>query len=338
MAARSLQQGLSEVKVNFEATKTKPKRAIEVILRSAAIIAIQKHNPPTSPIFQSVCKSMIETEIQSLQNQHPLERSTKKLFASYTDSADAHCFTLPFRSSNDGLMEADKYSRELSLRLANQVPETDNSSSRYFENSLQDSIGRDCIVVLGMDVNTLKPRQCLNDTIIKFWLNWLSTPRSPCDIAAEVHVFSSFFISGVMDNGYNQSMQKWLKRVNIFERKLLIFPVHAGHHWSLVAVINPKLIMQTKRGLSTQNLNYTGDVSCMIHFDSLGSFTIHDRAQIGNVVRLVLNKEWERYYNNAIDKTNLPFNHRSFKLHCPFGKSHAIRRIIPLITRIHRRC
>jgi Ulp1 family protease len=169
-----------------------------------------------------------------------------------------------------------------------------------------------------MDVETLKPGQCINDAIIKFWMNWLKTPRSPHDAVADVHVFSTYFVSGIMNHGYNPSMQRWLKRVNIFDKKLLILPIHAGHHWSLVAVFNPKLIMQTKKRMSTPN--YTGDVSCMVHLDSLGSTTIHDRISIGNSVRLVLNKEWDRHYNNGTDRTNMPFNHRSFKLHCPKGK------------------
>ena len=61
-------------------------------------------------------------------------------------------------------------------------------------------------------------------------------------------------------------------------------------------------------------------VSCMIHLDSLGSSTMHDRRQLGWAIRGVLNVEWGRHFNDSLDKEAKPFTHRTFHLHYPRGK------------------
>eukprot|EP00984_Skeletonema_dohrnii_P033870 scaffold31937_cov184-Skeletonema_dohrnii-CCMP3373.AAC.1 len=55
----------------------------------------------------------------------------------------------------------------------------------------------------------------------------------------------------------------------------------------------------------------------MIHLDSLGSSTVHDRHQLGWAIRGVLNVEWGRHFNDTLDKEAKPFTHRTFKLHYP---------------------
>ena len=48
---------------------------------------------------------------------------------------------------------------------------------------------------------------------------------------------------------------------------------------------------------------------------------MHDKEQLGSAVRDVLNKEWDRHNNDALDKTDRPFTHRqSFKILFPRGK------------------
>lgn len=151
----------------------------------------------------------------------------------------------------------------------------------------------------------------------------MTTPRCPEDNTSSVHICSTFLLSSVLNDGYNERYQKWLKNVNIFDKSMVLFPVHLAHHWSLIVVLNPKLINQTKRRWNDPM--YTGDVFAMIHLDCLGCGTVHNKQHLARAVRGILNKEWDKYNNNALDKTNRPFSHRheSCKLYSPKGESYS---------------
>jgi Ulp1 family protease len=166
-----------------------------------------------------------------------------------------------------------------------------------------------------MNVNTLMPGRWLNDAIVNFWIKWVSVPRSPNDLASKVHVFSSHFLSSVLTNNYSSGLKRWLRKINIFEKKLLLFPFHGAGHWSLVAVFNPSLIKQTSRRWG--DASYSNEVACMVHFDSLGQRTTHSGRDISWAVRLVLNSEWDRHYNVTLDRTARPFTHRCLPLLTP---------------------
>ena len=118
-AAGVLQSGRKEeVRLIFEANKTKTKTMISVVLRLALILSIQKHDL-NSPTFEAMIKSTVDAEINSAQviddmiHQH---RATKGGFEDFVANNNSHCFTLPFKSSDASLLKADDYSRELSSR------------------------------------------------------------------------------------------------------------------------------------------------------------------------------------------------------------------------------
>ena len=171
-----------------------------------------------------------------------------------------------------------------------------------------------------MDLATLKPEQWLNDAVLQFWFKWISTPRCPDDNVSSVHICSTYLLSGVLSEGYSERMKKFLKNVNIFEKKIVMFPVHLASHWSLVAVLNPNLIKQTKAKFGDPS--YSRELTAMIHLDSLRSRTLHSRKQLAQAVRNVLNAEWRRHHDDALDRYEMPFSHRhkSFQLHCPTGE------------------
>ena len=324
-ACSQLQDGHREARLQFSAkrsssTSAGAKIVVIVIVTLASILAIMKF-PVKSTIAHTCCDNMVKTGIQYQEIEAPpsSEKLFQRSFAPVVSDRNAKCFVLPFKSDNQSLLSADQCSADLSSRLIKLVSNQDESLSGYFENSLKDSIGGKYLTIHGMDLDTLRPQQCLNDAVLNFWFKWVTTPRSPQDTSSQVYVCSTYFLPGVLAEGYNSRYQKWLKKVNLFEKKLVIFPVHLGHHWSLVAVINPGLIKQTKARWG--DTSYTGDVTAMIHLDSLGSSSVHDKEQLGSAVRDVLNKEWDRHNNDALDKTDRPFTHRqSFKILFPRGK------------------
>ena len=325
-AEELLKDGRRDVRLEFTATKkVKTAMTVCVVVSLASILSLQKLAIGTA-MCQSLCNESIRIGLMVQKSEDEIERKTanvsrRLVFDDFApiDSNSARCFTLPFKSNNLSLLSADAHSRELSTRLARHSTNTDASFAQYFEHSLADTVGNNSLVVNGMDASTLKPERCLNDSIINFWMSWLITPRSPQDTNSPIHAFSTHFLAGVMTNGYTDSLQRWLKRVNIFEKKLLLFPVHLGHHWSLIAVLNPKLIKQTRARWGSNN--YTRNVTCMLRLDSLGCTTIHDGSQLAYAIRLVLNKEWGRHFNTNLDQDSRPFNHRdkACQLHFPQG-------------------
>ena len=160
----------------------------------------------------------------------------------------------------------------------------------------------------GADINSVKSRQEFTVGIVHFWLKWLVTPRVANDPKFQVYAASPLLLTGVLSDGYTPSLQKLLHGVNIFEKKLVMFPVYAGQHWSQIAVFNPININQTSKRWKDET--YTSDVAAIVHLDSMSSDTPHDRHKLSHAVWNILNKEWEIHCNIAIDKTSLPFHIR----------------------------
>ena len=52
---------------------------------------------------------------------------------------------------------------------------------------------------------------------------------------ADVYVYSTFFYTKLLSDGHH-AVQTWNKGVDIFSKRLLIFPVHLQAHWCLSAV------------------------------------------------------------------------------------------------------
>ncbi|KAL7747467.1 hypothetical protein RI367_007223 [Sorochytrium milnesiophthora] len=89
------------------------------------------------------------------------------------------------------------------------------------------------------DIGTLLPRQWLNDEVINFYGNMIMqrAAQNP-DKYPDLHYFNSFFYSSLRDQGY-QKVRRWTKKVDIFRKDYVIFPVHLGNHWCC-GVINFK--------------------------------------------------------------------------------------------------
>ncbi len=326
-----------EVSLTLDYKPSGLNHAIQVAISSPDILWLQRNDPnPKSPRTQQLCRKLVDDTLKpktrtsakkpprpSAKTKRP-SRPSAEYDKFVTAAGNEHCFSLPFRSSNPSrLLECDMHSTEIcTLRLQmvqggnNGNGSIDSSACRYFEHSLRDNLGKNPIIINGSDVNTLMPGRWLNDSIINFWMRWIGTPRSPNndDMASQVHVFSSHFLSSVMLNNYSSDLKRWLRKrkINIFEKKLLLFPFHGVSHWSLVAVYNPRLIKQTSRRWG--DATYSKEVACMIHFDPLGVVSPHSGRDIAWAVRLVLNSEWDYHCNDTLDKTSRPFTHRCLPL------------------------
>lgn len=119
-----------------------------------------------------------------------------------------------------------------------------------------------------MDLLRLRPMTYLNDSIINFYLKHLmvqyyqnkgnndvvSTSRDWDDLDGEgIHIFPSFCYTRIVDilgpssNGNTKTnrqkiwneLKSWTKRIDIFQKKMLIFPINQALHWTCVVVFHP---------------------------------------------------------------------------------------------------
>ena len=298
-----------EESVSIDFTPTRSNINIPVTISASGVLWLRKMDPdPSSPNSQELCKRLVADTLKSTVSAQKSTHLPSRGYQAFVNG-NGHCFSLPFTSTDPSqLLSCGMYSTEIANHR-------NGSNGNYFWNSLRDKIGTNPIIINGMDVRTLLPRNYLNDSIINFWIRWISIPQSPDDSASQVQVFSSHFLSGVLSNNYSSDMKRWLRKINIFDKKLLLFPFNAVNHWSLVAVFNASKIQQTsKRWGETR---YTNEVCCMMHFDSLGNNTLHDGSEIAWAIRTVLNSEWDRHHNTTLDRTSRPFTHRCLPLLTP---------------------
>ncbi|XP_078259869.1 sentrin-specific protease 2-like [Rhinoraja longicauda] len=100
------------------------------------------------------------------------------------------------------------------------------------------------------DISTLCNYSWLNDEVINFYM-CLIMERSKETYFPGVYAFNTFFYLKLHTGGY-QTVKQWTKGVDLFEKDLILVPVHLGVHWCLtVADLRKKLIL---------------------HFDSMGQW------------------------------------------------------------------
>ena len=114
-------------------------------------------------------------------------------------------------------------------------------------------------ITLG-DLHRLNPNEFLNDTLIEFYLLYIRDRIIPERHRSKFHFFNSFLFTRLSEYGghsegvrevYNQSVKKWTKGVNLFEKDWIVLPINDAdrHHWSLVIIAHPGRAMRPK-GLS----------------------------------------------------------------------------------------
>lgn len=100
----------------------------------------------------------------------------------------------------------------------------------------------DGINISEKDLKCLKPMTFLNDNIINFYLKYMYRCLLDDRQRQKVHIFDSFFCEA-LDQIDETRVQRWLRRVNIFEKEILMVPALIDEHWFLIVVRNPCAIL-----------------------------------------------------------------------------------------------
>uniref|UniRef100_A0A8C2ZZL0 SUMO specific peptidase 5 n=2 Tax=Cyclopterus lumpus TaxID=8103 RepID=A0A8C2ZZL0_CYCLU len=80
------------------------------------------------------------------------------------------------------------------------------------------------------DLGTLEEQNWLNDQIINMYGELIMETTQH-----KVHFFNSFFHKQLVAKGYD-GVKRWTKKVDLFSKWLLLFPIHLEIHWSLITV------------------------------------------------------------------------------------------------------
>lgn len=84
------------------------------------------------------------------------------------------------------------------------------------------------------DIQTLEPGEWLNDEIINFYMNLL-VQRNDSEGYPALHAFSTFFYPKLKHGGYS-AVKRWTRGMNLFEKEIILVPIHQKVHWSLIEI------------------------------------------------------------------------------------------------------
>eukprot|EP01083_Nonionella_stella_P056067 147845_1 len=99
-------------------------------------------------------------------------------------------------------------------------------------------VGRGVTVTVG-DLNLLKDKLFLNDSLADFYLKYLEQTTIPTSSTSSFHVFNTFFFKKILsasESKMHATVKRWTRNVNIFEKDFLLVPVLNRQHWYLVIV------------------------------------------------------------------------------------------------------
>ncbi|KAJ1806790.1 hypothetical protein LPJ75_004969 [Coemansia sp. RSA 2598] len=89
--------------------------------------------------------------------------------------------------------------------------------------------------VTAHDMGTLKPGTWLNDEVINFYMQLIMSRADKRSELPRVHAFNTFFYSTLRDGGYAR-VRRWTRKIKLFEKDLVVVPVHLGVHWCCATI------------------------------------------------------------------------------------------------------
>ena len=88
--------------------------------------------------------------------------------------------------------------------------------------------------LLKKDIGTLRPKEELNDSIINFYLMMMLMAHHD-----KLYCFNTFFYRKLFkDFEYNyDNVSTWGKKLDLFDKDIILVPVHRDNHWTLISVV-----------------------------------------------------------------------------------------------------
>ncbi|KAF8681759.1 hypothetical protein HU200_045196 [Digitaria exilis] len=194
------------------------------------------------------------------------------------------------------------------------------SVAEDFEDVIYPQGEPDAVSISKRDADLLLPETFVNDTIIDFYIKYLST-RIESTEKRRYHFFNSFFFRKLADLDKDQGrapegraaflrVRKWTRKINVFEKDFLFIPVNFSLHWSLIVICYPGEVVTSKDG----DTDLSAEVPCILHMDSLKG----SHAGLKDIIQSYLWEEWkERHPDSASDNSDKFLNLRFVSLELP---------------------
>ncbi|KAL7578136.1 hypothetical protein ACA910_012582 [Epithemia clementina (nom. ined.)] len=156
------------------------------------------------------------------------------------------------------------------------------------------------LTVQTSDFLRLEPEQYLNDTLIDFWMKWISRGDT-----SNTHFFTTHFYTTLAKKGV-AGVKNWTQKkgIDVFTKKFVFFPINKNFHWSLAVAVNPGHIQYGEPDEDNK------PHACLLFFDSLKA---HSKFQVAKKILAWLNAEWKRI-NGVEDE---PFTSKSMAVYAP---------------------
>uniref|UniRef100_A0A7S3V8R4 Ubiquitin-like protease family profile domain-containing protein n=1 Tax=Chaetoceros debilis TaxID=122233 RepID=A0A7S3V8R4_9STRA len=172
------------------------------------------------------------------------------------------------------------------------------------------------VTVRGEDYERLEPYEFLNDSLIDFWMKWISRKEDPK--TTDIHIFTTQFFTRLEDDG-PESVSSWTKKkgIDIFTKKFIFIPVNKDIHWSLVVIVNPGKLMNMYEmdNFDEEEDEAKMDVPFILLLDSLRA---HNKKNLKRHLYGWLNFEAKRLNKfPKLLKVRYPFNSRYMPLSAP---------------------
>lgn len=162
------------------------------------------------------------------------------------------------------------------------------------------------IQVLQMDLATLKDGVEVNDSIVDFFLMYISQSLDQ-DLLDSIHVFSSFFYTRLStrvqtgetfvlpgpDERFVKASQ-FTRRVDIFKKKFIFIPVCRSGHWFLSLIYNLPTLTSRRRKDDGCTVVPILMIDSIVYGPDRKNFTCSpsSREQEANIIRSFIEYEW----------------------------------------------
>lgn len=158
----------------------------------------------------------------------------------------------------------------------------------------------DPVSISERDIELLLPERFINDTIIDFYIKYISNRIRPPE-RQRFHFFNCFFFRKLADLDKDssrvhdgaeafQNVRKWTKNVDLFAKDFIFIPVNFSLHWSLIIICHPGEVTKSEDELQNSN-----KLPCILHMDSIRG----SHRGFTNLFQSYLLEEWKERHIEA---------------------------------------
>ncbi|KAJ8572492.1 hypothetical protein K7X08_009003 [Anisodus acutangulus] len=172
----------------------------------------------------------------------------------------------------------------------------------------------DAVSISKRDVDLLKPKTFINDTIIDFYIMYLKNKMNP-EEKDRFHFFNSFFFRKLADLDRDPSracesrsaflrVHRWTAKVNLFGKDFIFIPVNFSLHWSLIVICHPGEVVTFRE----EEMEKSSRVPCILHMNSIRG----SHKGLKNLIQSYLLEEWKERHKEVGDDVARKFSSLPF--------------------------